>query len=99
MSRLPVVIDIHKASLVPRGYADFEDWVKKPGHIYIGRRVHYVQGTFDSKWKNPYVIKKQVKGPRDVLTRDEAVSNFYAYARKELVPDILELLNASELGC
>jgi hypothetical protein len=99
MPQLPIIIDVHKAALVARGYADFEDWASRPGHVYIGRRVHYVPETFESAWKNPYVIKKAPKGPKDVLTREEAVGKYYAYARMELLPKLLDLREATELGC
>ena len=54
-----VVVDVHKAELVKRGYRDFADWAARPNHIYVGRNMSfYVPGAHGSKWANPFTVKK-----------------------------------------
>ena len=53
------VISVRKANLVKLGYKDFDDWIKNPNHIYIGRDMSfYVKGAKGSKWCNPFSAKK-----------------------------------------
>src|SRR5688500_9121385 len=51
------VVDVHVKSLRLMGYQNFEDWLSNPNHVYIGRHNHYVKGTFQSKWHNPFTVK------------------------------------------
>lgn len=40
-------------------YDNFEEWIKNPNHLYIGRNMNvYVKGIFGSKWQNPFPVKK-----------------------------------------
>ena len=52
------VIDIHKENLKKLGYNSLEEWLLDPNHVYIGRHLVYVKGTFNSKWRNPYPVKR-----------------------------------------
>ena len=86
------VVDVHKATLKKAGFSDFEDWLKHPDSVYIGRHVVYVKGTFNSKWKNPFPVKR--------LGRDECIKAYKEYIMKnpELIKDLKEL-KGKQLGC
>ena len=82
------IVDVHKKALQKRGYKDFNDWLSDPKHCYIGRNVNYVQGTFKSKYANPYTVKK--------YGLEESLKLYYENWKEQ---DILELKNYTELGC
>jgi len=51
------VVNIKKKELNKNNYRDFEHW--NTNHLYIGRNMcYYVPGTIESKWKNPFSLKK-----------------------------------------
>ena len=53
------VISVKKKNLNQAGYKNFEDWAKNKDHLYIGRNMNfYIKGAHESKWKNPFPIKK-----------------------------------------
>ena len=53
------VVNVKKAVLKNRGFADLEEWKQNPNHVYIGRNMSfYVPGAQASKWKNPFTVKK-----------------------------------------
>lgn len=53
------VVNVKKEHLKKSGYTDFEDWNNRENHLYIGRNMSfYVKGTYASKWKNPFSVKK-----------------------------------------
>lgn len=41
-----------------RGYYDFSELLSAHNTVYIGRGVVYVDGTYNSIWKNPFSTKK-----------------------------------------
>ncbi len=86
------VINVRKNELNKRNYKSFEDWSDKENNIYIGRKNVYVKGTFQSKWHNPFPVKKY--GLKKCLELFEE----YLRNNKELW-NSLEELNNKELGC
>ena len=85
------VINVKKVHLKQKGFADFEDWAKDPSHLYIGRNMNfYVKGTFESKWKNPFTVKKHGIDKCLVL---------YEQLIRETLYDDLEELDGKVLGC
>ena len=84
------VICVRKKQLQANGYTDFNDWNSKPDNVYIGRKVHYVDGTFTSKWRNPFSSK---------IGREECIKKYEEHLISSgLINDIHELRN-KELGC
>lgn len=93
---LPEVINIKVANLRTLGFESFEEWLAQPTSIYIGRRVAYVKGTFNSQWANPFTLKEYERG--------EALGLYENYLRETLedLPSTkLEVLNmeGKQLGC
>lgn len=87
------IISVKKKNLNKLGYKDFEDWNRDPNHIYIGRNMSfYVKGAIESKWKNPFSVKKY--GRDDCLKMYEK----YILENKKLLDDLHELENKT-LGC
>ena len=86
------IMNIHKKNLINLGYKDLGDWLKNPNHIYIGRKVAYVDDTFSSKWRNVFASKK--------YGRDQCLNLYEDYIKKdnELLKDLHELENKT-LGC
>ncbi|KAJ3271477.1 hypothetical protein HDV01_006607 [Terramyces sp. JEL0728] len=86
------VICVRKKDLNSRGINDFQAWLEMPDTEYIGRRQVYVKGTFNSKWKNPFSVKKYgregcIKMYREMLLKDGKLMSE------------LEELRGKELGC
>ncbi len=94
-NELPTRVCIKKAELVKRGYTDFEDWVNRPGHLYIGRTVRFVKGATGTPFQNPYSVKQF--GLRKALQLYEK----YVTSSESLVykEDILGILDYTEIGC
>jgi len=87
------IINVKKGELNKRGYDNFEDWIKDPNHIYIGRNMaFYVKGAVGSKWKNPFKVKKYG------LDKCLELYENYIKENKELYNSLDELKN-KELGC
>ena len=85
------VVNVKKIYLKQQGFVDFEDWAKDPSHLYIGRNMNfYVKGTFESKWKNPFTVKKHGIDKCLVL---------YEQLIRETLYDDLEELDGKVLGC
>lgn len=90
---VPIVVCVKKAELAKRGYNNYADWARVPGHVYIGRSMEfYVPGTKKSKWHNPYSVKK--------YGLEECLRLYEEYlASSSLSADIAELRGVTELGC
>ena len=84
------VINVRKANLIKLGYKDFQDWVKDPNNIYIGRALVYV-GAKQSKWHNPFNVKK--------YGRDECLRLYEAHLRDSGLINEIEELRGKNLGC
>ena len=90
---MSTVISVRKKELNKKGYKDFQDWIKNPNHIYIGRNMNfYVPGTFKSKWSNPYTVKKYG------LDKCLELYEKYICSKPELMNSLHELEN-KVLGC
>lgn len=87
------VTNIRKQELNKRGINDFEEWSAKPNALYIGRNMSfYVKGAIQSKWHNPYSVKKYG------LDKSLALFKKHIENNEELLEQIHELDN-KELGC
>ena len=90
--KLPKVVSIKVDDLRRRNISNFEEWLKLPGSVYIGRHVRYVKGTFNSIFANPFTIKK--------YGLDGCLSRYQEYVLNN--PKILQelpKLYGKELGC
>lgn len=94
-----------KAWLKSQGYADLSAWVRDPRHEYIGRNmVFYVgPGAAQSKWSNPFLVKKHGRKKCLELYRSWVVSgvNPLTKKRRKGGPLFAELgeLRGKVLGC
>lgn len=87
------VVNIKKKFLNESGYNNFEEWIKDPFNIYIGRNMnHYVKGAYASKWQNPFKVSEH--------GRDKCLELYEEYIlhNKELMSD-LDSLKDKKLGC
>jgi hypothetical protein len=90
---LPKIVNVKVKYLRARGYDNFSAW-NTPDHLYIGRNMNfYVPGTLQSKWHNPYAVKKY--GLAECLKLYEA----HIRNTPELFNSLPELINYKELGC
>src|SRR5436190_21235537 len=90
---MTTVISVRKANLVKLGYKDFEDWIKDPNHVYIGRDMSFwIKGAKGSKWRNPFNSKK--------LGLQKCLNLYTNYIKnnKELLSQLDEL-DGKVLGC
>ena len=87
------VVSVKKAVLVKRGIKCFLEWKHKPNSVYIGRNMDfYVTGATESKWKNPFTVKKH--------GLDKCLVLFEQYLRDTpSLYNALEELEGKELGC
>ncbi|MDH3651997.1 MAG: DUF4326 domain-containing protein [Saprospiraceae bacterium] len=93
MTKRPTkIVNINKQTLREAGYSDLEEWLKHPDHVYIGRAVRYVQGARQSKWANPFSLKK--------YGRDSCIDRYadYIMTRGDLLAQLSEL-EGKVLGC
>ena len=86
------VVSIRVADLRPT-YNSLEEWLANPNHVYIGRKVHYVKGTFESIWANPFTVSKY--GRENSIA---AYENYMRVQRHDLMGR-LEELEGKVLGC
>ena len=93
-TRCPKVINIRKKELNKLGYNDFADWLTSDiNNLYIGRNMnYYVNGTYKSKWHNPFSIKKYGEEKSLELFEDYILKNI------DLLNDLHEL-EGKTLGC
>lgn len=86
------VVNVRKKELNKRGISDFEAWNDMPNTLYIGRKMtFYVPGTYESKWANPYSIKKY-----DLET---SLKKYEEHIRNSELYNQLHELDNLELGC
>mmetsp|Transcript_18333 Transcript_18333/g.40504 ORF Transcript_18333/g.40504 Transcript_18333/m.40504 type:complete len:177 (+) Transcript_18333:24-554(+) len=87
------VVNVRKAQLIQRGFRDFAAWNEQENTLYIGRSMAlYVPGTFQSKWANPFQVKK--------FSREEVLQMYEKHLRESprLMASLGEL-EGKELGC
>jgi len=86
------VVSVKKNVLVTRNIKDFDEWKSLPNTVYIGRNMSfYVKGATESKWKNPFSVKK--------YGRLVCLEMYENYIRNSVLFDELEELQGKELGC
>jgi len=87
------VCNVRKKDLQARGLQDFEEWNAMENTVYIGRNMSfYVKGTTQSKWSNPFSVKK--------FGRDKCLKLYEDYLRNnDKLINSLEELRGKELGC
>lgn len=88
---MTTVVCVKKKQLQLNGYIDFNDWNSNPNNLYIGRRVNYVNGTFTSKWHNPFSAKE--------FGRDGCIKKYEEYLISSGLLDDIQELHNKELGC
>jgi hypothetical protein len=93
--QVTTVINVKKAHLKEHGYNSLEEWLAadRQKHVYIGRNMaHYVPGAVQSKWANPFPVKK--------YGREGCLEEYrkYILASPELLED-LPSLKGKTLGC
>ncbi|KAL3856455.1 hypothetical protein ACJMK2_011212 [Sinanodonta woodiana] len=86
------VVNIRAFNLKKMGYSNLEEWVADPNHIYIGRGNPYVKGAFQSKWANPFTVKK--------YSRDECIKLYEQHITSDRhLMAALHELKGKTLGC
>lgn len=90
--KIPKIISVRKENLNKLGYENFEEWISNSKHLYIGRYNHHIEGTFQSKWHNPFSLIK--------YGRTKCIKEYeeYILSNEELLNDLYEL-NGKILGC
>ena len=93
MSKINViVVNIKKQELLKNNIKDFQEWNSNPNTLYIGRNMtFYVEGTYESKWCNPFCAKKYVL--------DQCLELYEKYVKESSLYDELEELNNKIIGC
>lgn len=86
------VVNVRKKNLVKMGYKDFEDWLQDENNVYIGRRVFYVKGTYDSKWRNKFSAKKYGREKSCEMFIEDFLKNDTLFSQ-------LRELRGKKLGC
>lgn len=99
--QVPTVVNVRKENLTKRGYSDFKHWVDAtPAHVYIGRNMSfYVKGTINSKWRNPYTVKKLGRDQCLARYRERIVNGVDEKGRTNTLRHELGELSGKELGC
>jgi len=87
----PTVVCVRNKNLISEGYFNFQDWVNDPENIYIGRKVRFVEGTFDSVWRNPYTVED--------FGLKECLELYEKKIREENLFSSLKTLSGKNLGC
>jgi hypothetical protein len=86
------VINVRVEHLRKHGYANLDEWLNDPSHIYIGRNmVAYVKGAVQSKWHNPFTAKK--------YGLEECLRLYLKYVMDGPLYNELEELDGKVLGC
>jgi len=86
------IVNIKKINLNQRGITDFKQWASIPNNLYIGRNMNfYVEGAIQSKWHNPFPVKK--------YGRDQCLKLYEEYIQTSNLMDDLSELIGKELGC
>lgn len=90
MNDMTRLVNIRVKNLRAMGYASLEKWLENPDHVYIGRANHYVKGTFDSPWRNPFSVQR--------YGRAECIRLYKEYVLKKEDLNV-EDLRGKTLGC
>jgi hypothetical protein len=87
------VVSVRKKNIQKLGYSDFREWIKDPNNVYIGRKVQYIDGTYNSIFRNPYSAKK--------YGRNQCIELYKKYITNdvELMEKIKTILKGKTLGC
>jgi len=90
---MPRVACVKVHSLRQSGYATLEDWKRADAsHVYIGRWVPYVEGTYASFWSNPFPVKR--------YGRKASLHAYENHVRnRQDIWDALDELRGKTLGC
>jgi hypothetical protein len=87
------IVNCKKNNLNKLGYANLEDWLSKPEHVYIGRdQTRFIKGAKKSKWSNPFSVNKYGRDECLVLYRKHITTTPELY-------DNLDELKDKTLGC
>ncbi|KAL4217648.1 hypothetical protein ACF0H5_022390 [Mactra antiquata] len=94
------VVDVHKQNLVKLGYPSLVEWVKVPGHVYIGRDMtRYVPGAVGSKWHNPFKSRNSSREQSCRQFKEYIRSNKNLHDNGKTLYQSLEELKGMTLGC
>lgn len=96
------IVNVKKQHLNPE-YRDLMHWLQDPNHVYIGRNMSfYVDGAFQSKWANPFKVKKpnKVYKKGKYYSLEESIVKYEAHIRNSPhLMDALPELKGKTLGC
>ena len=81
----------NKCVCCQRKYNNLKEWLENPNHVYIGRRVHYVDATFNSEFMNPFQVKK--------YGIDNSLKLYSESLDSEKIKKAKETLKGKVLGC
>lgn len=88
------VVSVRLKEIKKMGYNSFQEWVDDPDNVYIGRINQHVAGTFNSKWRNRYSVKK--------YGRDKCIEMYedsFRYGELAQLQHFLPELVGKRLGC
>jgi len=87
-----MIVSVKKDNLKKMGYNNLEEWIQNDNNVYIGRKVVYVKGTFNSIFRNPYSVKK--------YGRVECINMYKQYIlNNTILMTELKKLKGKTLGC
>lgn len=92
MSRVCIKVD-NLRKLTDDKSMTLRKWLENDNNIYVGRALVYVDGANNSKWHNPYTVKK--------YGREQCLTLYKKYIMAKLANNELSLdeLNGKILGC
>lgn len=118
------VVNVKVKFIRPEGYDNLREWCDDPRNVYIGRRgVVFIKGSRgkkyrypprDSKWSNPFKMKKMPRGEAEAAGREakrryerkeraRVIREYEGYIREKILedPDTYRLreLKGKNLGC
>ena len=102
MTDQTTVVNVKKSELQPE-YNSFLEWIQDDSHVYIGRNMaFYVDGAFQSKWHNPFRVKKPGKTYKNgqYYSLEESIRLYEQHIRT--TPELwnaLPELRGKTLGC
>ena len=95
------VINIRKKELQKIGYQNLEQWLAAdPKHVYIGRNMtHYVPGSQESIWANPFPLSKYTREESLELYRHYVLTSKKIHKNGKTLLQALPTLQGTIMGC
>jgi hypothetical protein len=86
------IINIRKQNLSKIGFSNLKEWLNDSNNVYIGRCCHYVDGTYNSDFMNPFSLNK--------FTLKEVLFKYLDYLiENPILIHKIKKLKGKTLGC